>query len=103
MTACIGFLQADACLAGWRDSLKWAIGLCPGMGPDLGAAMGRSSKPDELKNPRRVMAGKMAYERKKAAQDAADKEFLEKACMYILGIGAAIFLIFLIIAKAIYG
>jgi hypothetical protein len=49
------------------------------------------------------MAGKMAYERKKAAQDAADKEFLEKAGMYVIGIGAAIFLIFLIIAKAIYG
>ncbi|MCY1405163.1 hypothetical protein D3C76_337340 [compost metagenome] len=39
--------------------------------------MRRSSKPDELKNPRRVMAGKMAYERRKAAQDEADKPAME--------------------------
>jgi hypothetical protein len=61
--------------------------------------MGRSSKPDELKNPRRVMAGKMAYERKKSAQDAADKEFLEQIGVYALVIGLAIFLIVLIIAS----
>lgn len=61
--------------------------------------MGRSSKPDELKNPRRVMAGKLAYERKKSAQDAADKEFLEQIGMYALVIGLAIFLIVLIIAS----
>ena len=62
--------------------------------------MGRSSKPDELKNPRRVMAGKMAYERKKAAQDAADKDFLEQAGIYVMVVGLAIFLIFLIIVSA---
>lgn len=61
--------------------------------------MGRSSKPDELKNPRRVMAGKMAYERKKSAQDAADKEFLEQIGVYAMVIGLAIFLIVLIIAS----
>lgn len=63
--------------------------------------MGRSSKPDEFKNPRRVMAGKMAYERKKSAQDAADKEFLEKAAMWVLGVGVTLFLIVLLIVKAI--
>jgi hypothetical protein len=63
--------------------------------------MGRSSKPDELKNPRRVMAGKMAYERKKSAQDAADKEFLEKAAMWVLGVGVVLFLIVLLIVKAV--
>jgi hypothetical protein len=62
--------------------------------------MGRSSKPDEFKNPRRVMAGKIAYERKKAAQDEADKEFLEKIGVYALVVGLAIFIIFLIIASA---
>ncbi|MBD8621704.1 hypothetical protein [Pseudomonas sp. CFBP 13727] len=61
--------------------------------------MGRSSKPDELKNPRRVMAGKMAYERKKSAQDAADKEFLEQIGVCAMVIGLAIFLIVLIIAS----
>lgn len=64
------------------------------MGPDLGAAMGRSSKPDELKNPRRVMAGKMAYERKKAAQDEADKP----AMQIIMGVVVFLFAIGLLVA-----
>jgi hypothetical protein len=37
-----------------------------------------------MKNPRRVMAGKMAYERRKAAQDEADKPIMD---MIKIGIG----------------
>jgi len=68
----------------------------PGMGPDLGGAMGRSSKPDELKNPRRVMAGKMVYMQKKAAQDAADKEDLEKIVAGVVLVG------FLLVAALVF-
>ncbi|MNF09656.1 hypothetical protein D3C80_2103740 [compost metagenome] len=32
----ISDFQADACLAGWRDSLKWGICVRPGMEPDQG-------------------------------------------------------------------
>ncbi|WP_150733424.1 DUF2971 domain-containing protein [Pseudomonas fluorescens] len=32
----MGFLQIGACLAGWRDSLKWGICVRPGMEPDQG-------------------------------------------------------------------
>ena len=35
----INDFQAGARLAGWRDSLKWGIGVRPGMEPDQGAVM----------------------------------------------------------------
>ncbi|WP_454838254.1 hypothetical protein [Pseudomonas mohnii] len=35
----IGYLQVRACLAGWRDSLKWGICVRPGMEPDQGGIM----------------------------------------------------------------
>lgn len=51
--------------------------------------MGRRSRPDGFKSPRRVMAGKMAYERRKAAQDEADKPAMQI-------IGAIVFVVVLI-------
>ena len=51
--------------------------------------MGRRSNPDGFKNPRRVMAGKMAYARRKAAQDEADKPAMQI-------IGAIIFVVVLV-------
>lgn len=39
----MGCLQADACLAGWRDLFKWGTCFRPGMGLNQGEAMGRSS------------------------------------------------------------
>ncbi|MBV4507610.1 hypothetical protein HU751_022510 [Pseudomonas sp. BW13M1] len=49
-----------------------------------------------VKNPRRVMAGKIAYERRKAAQDEADKE----AMKWISPIILALFVIGLFVALA---
>ncbi len=43
-----------------------------------------------MKNPRRVMAGKLAYERKKAAQDEADKpamKVIQAIVTFVLIIG----------------
>lgn len=37
-----------------------------------------------MKNPRRVAAGKAAYARKKAAQDEADKPFLQMLGVVVL-------------------
>ena len=37
-----------------------------------------------MKNPRRVAAGKAAYARKKAAQDEADKPFLQMIGFVVL-------------------
>jgi hypothetical protein len=48
-----------------------------------------------MKNPRRVAAGKMAYARKKAAQDEADKPAMEivmivVVVLFVIGLFAAV-------------
>ncbi|MES3709072.1 hypothetical protein QC590_12620 [Pseudomonas putida] len=96
---CVANMHGCSSMVRWREGgnlvWDWVLRL-PGMGPDLGETMGRSSKSDELKNPRRVMAGKMVYMQKKSAQDAADREELEKIVAGVVLVG------FLVVAALVF-
>lgn len=62
--------------------------------------MGGRNSVEGFKNPRRVTAGKVAYARRKAAQDAADEAFLSKieyAALIGLSVIGVMFVMYLLI------